>query len=186
MFHGNDWYVSEKYVTVTNKHYYYFFNIHLVYLQVPCTVVATLIYYLFMVAFAWMAVEGLHLYFLTFVVWNAARRRIKYYMMCCWGRAPYAWTVAAPGGGGGGTFAPPNYWFCPSLSPLHTQISSYTIWCAFPPPNISPPPPPPIWKSWCRHWLWRKYTERQNKLITSSGRRSLKSTASKLIILGHK
>ena len=30
------------------------------------------------------------------------------------------------------------------------------------------------------------YTERQKKLITSSGRRSLKSTASKLIIFGHK
>ena len=31
-----------------------------------------------------------------------------------------------------------------------------------------------------------KYTERQKKLITSSGRRSLKSTLSKLIIFGHK
>ena len=30
------------------------------------------------------------------------------------------------------------------------------------------------------------YTERQRKLITSSGRRSLKSTLSKLIIFGHK
>ena len=30
------------------------------------------------------------------------------------------------------------------------------------------------------------YTESQKKLITSSGRRSLKSTASKLIIFGHK
>ena len=30
------------------------------------------------------------------------------------------------------------------------------------------------------------YTERQKKLITSSGRRSLKSTLSKLIIFGHK
>ena len=32
----------------------------------------------------------------------------------------------------------------------------------------------------------RTYTERQKKLITSSGRRSLKSTPSKLIIVGHK
>ena len=30
------------------------------------------------------------------------------------------------------------------------------------------------------------YTERQKKLITSSGRRSLKSTLSKLIVFGHK
>ena len=31
-----------------------------------------------------------------------------------------------------------------------------------------------------------KYTERQKKLITFSGRRSLKSTLSKLLIFGHK
>ena len=37
-------------------------------------------------------------------------------------------------------------------------------------------------KSGTQEW----YTERQKKLITSSGRRSLKSTASKLIIFGHK
>ena len=48
----------------------------------------------------------------------------------------------------------------------------------------------------CIHIAWKNslpfvynlqvYTERQKKLITSSGRRSLKSTASKLIIFGHK
>ena len=33
---------------------------------------------------------------------------------------------------------------------------------------------------------WAIYTERQKKLITSSGWHSLKSTASKLVIFGHK
>ena len=35
-------------------------------------------------------------------------------------------------------------------------------------------------------WITWIYIERQKKLITSSGRRSLKSTLSKLVILGHK
>ena len=37
-----------------------------------------------------------------------------------------------------------------------------------------------------RNVCLRNYTERQKKLITSSGRRPLKSTASKLIIFAHK
>ena len=35
-------------------------------------------------------------------------------------------------------------------------------------------------------WTFIKYTERQKKLITSSERHSLKSTASKLFIFGHR
>ncbi|XP_063970899.1 adhesion G-protein coupled receptor D1-like [Lytechinus pictus] len=35
--------------------------------------------------FAWMAIEGVHLYLLTFVVWNAEKRKIKWYMACGWG-----------------------------------------------------------------------------------------------------
>ncbi|XP_072165139.1 uncharacterized protein [Diadema setosum] len=53
--------------------------------SVPCTVVATLIYYFFLVTFSWMTVEGIHLYLLTFVVWNAEKRKIGYYMACAWG-----------------------------------------------------------------------------------------------------
>ncbi|XP_071509936.1 uncharacterized protein [Diadema antillarum] len=53
--------------------------------SVPCTVVATLIYYFFLVTFSWMTVEGIHLYLLTFVVWNAEKRKIGCYMACAWG-----------------------------------------------------------------------------------------------------
>ena len=37
-----------------------------------------------------------------------------------------------------------------------------------------------------RFWLWRNYTERQKKLITSSECHSLKSKASTWIIFGHR
>nr|XP_054775208.1 uncharacterized protein LOC129283398 [Lytechinus pictus] len=53
--------------------------------SIPCTVVGSLIYYLLLTMFAWMAIEGIHLYLLTFVVWNAERRKIKHYMACGWG-----------------------------------------------------------------------------------------------------
>ncbi|XP_054775208.2 uncharacterized protein LOC129283398 [Lytechinus pictus] len=53
--------------------------------SISCTVVGSLIYYLLLTMFAWMAIEGIHLYLLTFVVWNAERRKIKHYMACGWG-----------------------------------------------------------------------------------------------------
>ncbi|XP_030844487.1 uncharacterized protein LOC105443116 isoform X2 [Strongylocentrotus purpuratus] len=53
--------------------------------SIPCTVVGALLYYQLLVMFAWMAIEGIHLYLLTFVVWNAERRKFKYYMACGWG-----------------------------------------------------------------------------------------------------
>ncbi|XP_063970911.1 adhesion G-protein coupled receptor D1-like [Lytechinus pictus] len=52
---------------------------------ISCLILASLIYYHFIAMFAWMAIEGVHLYLLTFVVWNAEKRKIKWYMACGWG-----------------------------------------------------------------------------------------------------
>eukprot|EP00057_Strongylocentrotus_purpuratus_P001639 XP_001200455.2 PREDICTED: uncharacterized protein LOC764215 isoform X1 [Strongylocentrotus purpuratus] len=52
---------------------------------ISCIILASVIYYHFIAMFAWMAIEGVHLYLLTFVVWNAEKRKIKMYMACGWG-----------------------------------------------------------------------------------------------------
>ena len=78
---------------------------------------------------------------------------------------------------------------CPPMSAAQPHVDICTV-------SSSSPPPPPRFhyfayfsEYWCtcsKLTMSHIYTERQKKLITSSGRRSLKSTASKLIIFGHK
>lgn len=54
--------------------------------QVPCQVLAVLLHYFFLSAFAWMLVEGLHLYSLVIRVFGSEDSKLRYYYGVGWGR----------------------------------------------------------------------------------------------------
>lgn len=54
--------------------------------QVPCQVLATLLHYFFLSAFAWMLVEGLHLYSMVVKVFGSEGSKRLYYYGIGWGR----------------------------------------------------------------------------------------------------
>lgn len=54
--------------------------------QVPCQVLATLLHYFFLSAFAWMLVEGLHLYSMVVKVFGSEGSKHLYYYGIGWGR----------------------------------------------------------------------------------------------------
>lgn len=54
--------------------------------QVPCQVLAVLLHFFFLSAFAWMLVEGLHLYSLVIRVFGSEDSKLRYYYGVGWGR----------------------------------------------------------------------------------------------------
>ena len=66
---------------MTFRHATHFFF----YFQPSCTALAALVYYFFMVVFAWMTIEGVHHLLLTVVVWKTGLGKIKYYVVSSWG-----------------------------------------------------------------------------------------------------
>lgn len=59
-------------------------------LQIPCQVLATLLHYFFLSAFAWMLAEGLHLYSMVVRVFGSEDSKHLYYYALGWGRWPGA------------------------------------------------------------------------------------------------
>uniref|UniRef100_A0A452V2H4 Adhesion G-protein coupled receptor D1 n=1 Tax=Ursus maritimus TaxID=29073 RepID=A0A452V2H4_URSMA len=55
---------------------------------VPCRVMAMLLHYFFLRAFAWMLVEGLHLYSMVIKVFGSEDSKHRYYYGIGWGRCP--------------------------------------------------------------------------------------------------
>lgn len=53
--------------------------------QVPCQVLAVLLHYFFLTAFAWMLVEGLHLYSMVIKVFGSEDSKHLYYYGIGWG-----------------------------------------------------------------------------------------------------
>lgn len=54
--------------------------------QVPCQVLAMLVHYFFLSTFAWMLVEGLHLYSMVVKVFGSEDSKHLYYYGIGWGR----------------------------------------------------------------------------------------------------
>lgn len=54
--------------------------------QVPCQVLAMLLHYFFLSTFAWMLVEGLHLYSMVIKVFGSEDSKHLYYYGIGWGR----------------------------------------------------------------------------------------------------
>ncbi|XP_054095120.1 adhesion G-protein coupled receptor D1 isoform X3 [Callithrix jacchus] len=52
----------------------------------PCRVMAVLLHYFFLSAFAWMLVEGLHLYSMVIKVFGSEDSKLRYYYGMGWGR----------------------------------------------------------------------------------------------------
>lgn len=55
-------------------------------LQVPCQVLAMLLHFFFLSVFAWMLVEGLHLYSMVIKVFGSEDSKHLYYYGIGWGR----------------------------------------------------------------------------------------------------
>lgn len=53
--------------------------------QVPCQVLAVFLHYFFLAAFAWMLVEGLHLYSMVIKVFGSEDSKHLYYYGIGWG-----------------------------------------------------------------------------------------------------
>lgn len=66
--------------------------------QVPCRVLAVLLHYFFLGTFAWMLVEGLHLYSMVIKVFGSEDSKHLYYYGIGWGR----WRGDVKGRRGGG------------------------------------------------------------------------------------
>ena len=60
--------------------------------QVPCQVLAVLLHYFFLSAFAWMLVQGLHLYSMVIKVFGSEDSKHLYYYGIGWGR--WGWNGA--------------------------------------------------------------------------------------------
>lgn len=54
--------------------------------QMPCKVMAVLLHFFFLSAFAWMLVEGLHLYSMVVKVFGSEGSKHFYYYGIGWGR----------------------------------------------------------------------------------------------------
>lgn len=54
--------------------------------QLPCKVMAVLLHFFFLSAFAWMLVEGLHLYSMVVKVFGSEMSKHFYYYGIGWGR----------------------------------------------------------------------------------------------------
>lgn len=55
--------------------------------QLPCKVMAVLLHFFFLSAFAWMLVEGLHLYSMVVKVFGSEGSKHFYYYGIGWGRS---------------------------------------------------------------------------------------------------
>ena len=65
----------------------YITNNHAFFAQVACTVVAALMHYFFLAAFAWMLCEGIFLFlFLNFVFYNGFFAKWYFYLGLGWGK----------------------------------------------------------------------------------------------------
>ena len=56
-------------------------------LQILCSVVAGLLHYFFLAAFAWMCLEGVQLYVMLIEVFEAEKSRRKYYYLAGYGKS---------------------------------------------------------------------------------------------------
>lgn len=105
-------------------------------LQLLCTAVAILLHYFFLGTFAWLLVQGLHLYRMQVEPRNVDRGAMRFYHALGWG-------VPAVLLGEG-----PAHWPIPSVTP----ISFHHIACPLPLPPIlimtptSAPPCPLLWE----------------------------------------
>ena len=50
-----------------------------------CTVIAVVLHYLFLTAFAWMCLEGVQLYVMLIEVFEAEKSRVRYYYLAAYG-----------------------------------------------------------------------------------------------------
>jgi len=58
-------------------------------LQVACTLVAVLLHYFLLVSFAWMLVEGVHLYVMVVTVFENSKEQLRIYGLCAYGETIY-------------------------------------------------------------------------------------------------
>lgn len=66
----------------------------------PCRVLAGLLHYFFLSAFAWMLVEGLHLYSLVIKVFGSEDSQHLCYYGIGWGRPSWTWGAGRAGWAG--------------------------------------------------------------------------------------
>ncbi|XP_078193904.1 adhesion G-protein coupled receptor D1 isoform X12 [Callithrix jacchus] len=60
----------------------------------PCRVMAVLLHYFFLSAFAWMLVEGLHLYSMVIKVFGSEDSKLRYYYGMGWGSPLLIWVTS--------------------------------------------------------------------------------------------
>lgn len=56
-------------------------------LQVPCKILAILLHFFFLSTFAWMLVEGFHLYSMVIKVFGSEENKLLYYYGIGWGKS---------------------------------------------------------------------------------------------------
>ncbi|XP_020624294.1 adhesion G-protein coupled receptor D1-like [Orbicella faveolata] len=64
-------------------------------LQVACTLVAVLLHYFLLVSFAWMLVEGVHLYVMVVTVFENSKEQLRIYGLCAYGLPGIVVLIAA-------------------------------------------------------------------------------------------
>lgn len=63
--------------------------------EVACTIVAVLLHYFLLVSFAWMLVEGVHLYVMVVTVFENSKEQLRMYGLCAYGLPGIVVLIAA-------------------------------------------------------------------------------------------